>query len=686
LGRSAAGIEVDRATKARIERDFRDHVRNIGPPPDIVSPDARAHGADDLAWFLKHYFPTTFAYEWGEDHMMLIRTTEKVLRGVGGKYAVAMPRGSGKTTIFQHALIWAVLNAHRRFPILLCSDATNFTRLIEGIRTIIETNELLYQDYPEICHPVRKLDRAPTRAMYQICENESTYIQWGANKLVFPTTRWSIERGNAGCSIGGGGLSGSAIRGQVRSLPDGTQLRPDACLIDDPMTRAAAKSETQNSDREATIKADVLGMAGPGKDLALLISMTVIYPDDLAERLLDRQRHPQIQSLRVATIKKWPDNMDLWGKYADVRRRELLSELPPNSARGFYVANRKELDAGCVHYWPDRIQSGFESAIEASLAEYFDDPRSFMSERQNSPSDGWESEFQPLRSGEISKRTGPHKKGRVPLDAEVVTAFVDVQLRALFWLVAAWTKSGRGYVIDYGVTPPQPRRHFDYSELKNTTLQHKYPDGGNEDAVRAGLIDTLTKLSEMQWVRDDGTRMSLDLGLVDCRYMSHIIEAAVIQSRVKNWIPAFGVGVGAKDTPLKLRANNQGVAGEYWVFQKPVERQLRSMFVDTNHWKSVIYKSLSVPTSHSQAILLYEEVPSHHQMLADHCCSEVATRVDAKGRKIDEWDLRNKKDNHFWDCLVGAAVASSVRGVTRDTIVATPQRRTGLRKLGSIKL
>ena len=43
--------------------------------------------------------------------------------------------------------------------------------------------------------------------------------------------------------------------------------------------------------------------------------------------------------------------------------------------------------------------------------------------------------------------------------------------------------------------------------------------------------------------------------------------------------------------------------------------------------------------------------------------AEYSVRVEAKGRVVDEWKLPPEQpDNHWFDCLVGSAVAASMQG------------------------
>ena len=51
--------------------------------------------------------------------------------------------------------------------------------------------------------------------------------------------------------------------------------------------------------------------------------------------------------------------------------------------------------------------------------------------------------------------------------------------------------------------------------------------------------------------------------------------------------------------------------------------------------------------------------------LADHLTSEFRVKTTGRGRDVDEWKLRpGRPDNHWLDCLTGAAVAASMQGVS----------------------
>lgn len=645
-------------------RWLRDDARDIGAPPEIVNQERRDACEYDLCLFLKTYFPEAFALNFSADHNLLISNVQHVITD-GGQLITVMPRGSGKTTILQRSVLWATLYAHRRFTMLIGPDSTSATRMCDAIKTLLETNSLLNEDFPEICHPVRSLDGISNRANYQTCGGVRTGIQWGKEHIQFPETQWTKERGNAWHSIKCSGLEGSGIRGSVVTTSGGEQIRPDCVLIDDPQTRKTARSQAMTQTRLDLLNADILEMAGPTQIMAALVAATVIYQNDLAERLLDNELSPQWKPHKVSMLASWPKRMNLWEKYSDIRRQELLGEVDNGTAGKYYLKNRKRMDEGAEVYWEDRVKPGFHSAIENAMSDFFTDPKTFMAEKMNSPSEEHDSELEPLKAPRISKRQTRFKKNELPNDVELVTAFIDVQQRMLYWMICGWSNSMGGYVLNYGTNPDVGRDYFTYKQ-SNKSLAKKYDEKDISVALRLGVADLIKELNSIRFKRPDGAEIKIARVLVDARFRPADVEAGIIASAATNATPSFGVGIRAKDVPLKLRKNWKGTHGHHWIVQKPQDRTLLSVFIDTNYWKSQTYNALAVNAGHPHAVYLYKAPISKHSCLADHLTAERAVRVEARGRSIDEWELEKQgRDNHWLDCLVGSMVAASVSGLEK---------------------
>src|SRR5690606_10534550 len=107
------------------------------------------------------------------------------------------------------------------------------------------------------------------------------------------------------------GLTGS-IRGQSTTLPNGSIIRPEFVILDDPQTRESAHSLSQNQRRKAIIKGDVLGMAGPGRKIAAVMPCTVIRADDMADEMLDRKKNAEWSGRKTKMVYRFPTNEALW--------------------------------------------------------------------------------------------------------------------------------------------------------------------------------------------------------------------------------------------------------------------------------------------------------------------------------------------------------------------------------------
>jgi len=105
----------------------------------------------------------------------------------GGLFAMAMPRGSGKSTISECACIWAVLFGHREFVCLIGSDEGHAMDMLDAIKMEFDGNDLLLEDFPDVVYPIQCLDGIANRCNGQLFKGERTHIGWTAREVVLPT-------------------------------------------------------------------------------------------------------------------------------------------------------------------------------------------------------------------------------------------------------------------------------------------------------------------------------------------------------------------------------------------------------------------------------------------------------------------------------------------------------------------
>ena len=667
--RSASEYEKHRANMAKRVREQSAAGREIGDLPLVADEARRQSTAAAFRAFCDIYLADTFTLPWSPDHVKVAARIETAVLQ-GGLFAMAMPRGSGKTTLCEAGAIWSLLHGHRKFVVLIGSDTDHALGMLESIATELENNDLLAEDFPEVTYPIRRLEGIHQRATGQTQNGERTHIDWTADTIVLPTIGGSIASGSR---IQVAGITGR-IRGMKAKTPGGQSIRPDLVLIDDPQTDESARSPSQCATRERILSGAVLGLAGPGKKIAGLMTLTVVAPDDLAERMLDRKKHPAWQGERTRMVDQWPTNERLWLEYADIRRAAQSDGCDANEVsrrcNEFYAVNREAMDAGGVVAWAERKEDLDLSAIQHAWNLRIDRKDSaFFAEYQNDPMPENLADAEVIQPEHIVARVNGLPRGRMPVESSRLTAFIDVQGKALYWLVAAWGDGFSGAVIDYGAYPDQRRAYYTLADIKRT-IQQAHPKAGSDGSIYAALDALTGQLLTRDWQRDDGSTMRIERCLIDANWgeSTNLVYQFCRQSKHAAVVmPSHGRYVGASSRPFSEYTRKPGDrVGLNWRVPVPSGRAVRHVAWDTNFWKSFIQARLSTAIGDPGALVLFQpdREAGNHQMLAEHLAAEHKIRTQGRGRQVDEWKLIAGRDNHLLDCLVGAAVAANMQGVT----------------------
>ena len=177
----------------------------------MVNPQRKASAVASFKTFCEVYFPDVFYLPWSSDHLKVIEKIEQaVLKG--GLFALAMARGSGKTSMMQMACLWSALIGATEYVCLIAASAERAKDLLENIKVWLETNDLLNEDFPEVTFPIRALERITNRQKGQRHNGEPTRIEWVADKIVLPMIDGSKA---AGAVISSCGMKGSDIRDRI---------------------------------------------------------------------------------------------------------------------------------------------------------------------------------------------------------------------------------------------------------------------------------------------------------------------------------------------------------------------------------------------------------------------------------------------------------------------------------------
>ena len=654
--------------------------RDIGQLPEVVNPNRKAVCERNFQLFCESYFPETYALAWSPDHLKVIEKIETaVLRG--GLFALALPRGSGKTTITESAALWSMLYGHREFVVLIGATESAALELLDSLKTELEVNERLAEDFPEVCYPVAQLEGIANRCAGQLYKGERTRITWTSNEIVLPTVEGSRA---SGIIVRVAGITGR-IRGMKFKRSDGRSVRPSLVIIDDPQTSESAGSLEQTRKRVRVLAGDILGLAGPGQKISGIMPCTIIRPGDMADIILNRNTHPDWNGEKTRMVYRFPTNMKLWEEYAEIRAEALRTEGNFQKATEFYLANREAMDAGAEVSWEARFNHDEVSALQHAMNLKFQDEAAFQSEYQNDPLPDDTADDSLLSVDEICAKINGLARRRVPLKCDRLTMFVDVQKALLFYVVIAWAEDFTGAVIDYGSWPDQHRHEYSLADA-NPSIQTLFPKAGFEGALYAALSALTDECLGREWEREDGAVLKIERALVDanwgqstdvvyqfCRQSSH---AGVI-------LPSHGRYVGASSKPMTEYRKQQGDRlGFNWMIPNVAgKRAIRHVIYDTNYWKSFIHARLAVPVGDKGSLTLYGRIPGAHQLFAEHLTAEYRVKTQGRGRTVDEWKLKPQShDNHFLDCVAGCAVCGSMLGASLpETLPAKLDRKPMIR-------
>lgn len=666
-GRQAARYDQRQAQKNEIGRRVSAAGREIGDIPKVAKPRRRAKARHCFQAFCETYLPGTFTLAWSADHLRVIAKIEAaVLRGE--LLAFAMPRGSGKSSLVEAAALWAMLFAHRDFVVIVGADETHARKMLDNCWAELETSELLLEDFPEVCYPIRRLERIPQRCRGQLHQGQPTRMIHTAAELVLPTVAGSAASGAVlrACGITGG------LRGMAAKRADGSRFRPSLVLVDDPSTDEVAGSPAQVQARLDVMRGAILGLAGPGKTIAGLATVTVIRPGDLADQLLDREANPAWQGERAALVYEWPTNEALWQTYAELRKDGQRSGTGTGEAHAFYLANREAMDAGAWVAWPERYNPDEASAIEHAYNLRLDrGEAAFFSEFMNAPLKPT-LEASGIDKAALQLRAINVPRGVMPTRHSTITAAVDVQERLLFWMVVSWGEGFSGHVMAYGTYPEQPQAVFNVSAAKHT-LSMLHP-GGFEATLLAGLDALAEQLLSRDWKREDGTSRRIEQLLVDANWgrSTHTVrEFARRHHHASAILPAHGRSGGPLTRPMNEWRRKPGERiGPGW--RVGTIGGQRGINFDADHWKSYVAGRLATAIGDPGSLTFHE---GQHEMLAEHLTAERPVTVQARGRTADQWVLTAGRDNHLLDCCTMSAVAASVAGINAAGAEVVSRRR-----------
>lgn len=678
---SSQGTASDeRDTDATRKRDRRRESARI-TIPQCRDPRRRERCLEDPELFLRTYMPKKFRQPFGRVHSRIIETIHD--RAItGGKKAIAAPRSRGKSTIVKGMNIYLTARELVRFIVPICATTKLAGRIYKDYRDEWGKNDLLYEDFPEICAPVRELEGAPQRASRQHIDGHLTMINWSATdflrlpRVPGDANDYLQSLGRAWSPYGGVKMTFAGLDAAFRGLNIDDD-RPDFLIIDDPETRESAKSYEQIEDRKDITQKDIEGLEGQEKPIAIVMLTTLQNTFCYSAQFTDPETMPAWEGERYGWVERWPARMDLWDDYIAKRKAaQAAGDRLGMAAVDFYLANRAAMDDGVVMLADNfkaiatkdgrqavysAIQEAFNKIADTSMA-------AFMAEYQNDPEEVGD---------EFKVRIQPHTvigcqadfdRYSIASDASITVAGVDVRKTELHYVRLACGDSIKNQLSDYDV-----RSHG----TSETTVEQA------EHLIYEGLGSLQAAWDETPLIDTNQTHRGLDLVLIDKGWMgswkedgtrktwaSQPVELFCMERGLRRFLPAKGA------PNYRSPAPSEGVIiGDNWHMNRGAgaERSCTEVIWNAEHWHSLTEELFASDVGERFRLFVAGDgVHKGHERLSQHIREGAQDLIDLRKQGSATRKQRYRRD-HWWDAIAMALVARSIEQWFRQNLV--PKKR-----------
>lgn len=298
--------------------------------------------------FTRLYFYEEFYLPFASIHYNMLSDMQDVhdraIAGLSGrKIANAIPRGHAKSTFYSRILpLHGFLYDWSPLTVLLGNNDDAAKRFVANIKNIIETNNAIQQDFPDI-----------------------KGSSWGYEKL----------QSNNGSVITSFGVGSGSIRGI------NTPSRPALVILDDIDDDKSVRSAVELANNIDWFSKAVMALGAIDDTTSYIAVGTIIRRTSLMKHILER---PNFNSRIEQRIKRWSSNVELWNQwqeiYLDLARK---GEQPKDAVEDtFYQNNKAALLQDTEVLWNRNDE--YYKAMVWKLA---NGDKAFNSEMQNTPAE-----------------------------------------------------------------------------------------------------------------------------------------------------------------------------------------------------------------------------------------------------------------------------------------------------------
>ncbi len=652
--------------------------------PDVLrprNPDRRRACRYDFLRFCRSYFTAKIFCNPSRFHLEFIAELQRLaLSPIKETKALAAPRGVGKSMLLQLFDCWCKCYSHRNVFMWVCVNKKKASERLDFVKQQFLSNELLFEDFPELCQPVRDFGGDPR------CSHPYT---WTDEAFNLANGKWSIACGIEGAILG--------------TLIDG--MRIDFVAIDDPEDSETVQSETQTNMRRNRIEKEICYLGALGQRISIVMITTIRAIDCLSHEYTDKSRRPDWEGQVYRAVETFPERGDLWDRYMAIvgprnpgAKLDAPGELPDDAttcqrlnipgekwdaylAKSNGVARTVGLKFVAANY--DAMHSGARLLDESRIPLhdfYFEMANAgraaVFSELQNDPLGNDNVVTLQLTENEVTARGIEIPIGRIPNWSRYLLVNIDVGLRRLHWGVTAWDEVVQTpHVAAIGVQETRVNEGGRYDMARGSSEARALL---REDALKDALLEIETHVSR-GFTSENGTRLfpsyiGVDIGGAADKDDWQDIILPFCRERYPLWIPMKGAAPWRD--PIAERAD-----GRNFIFEDPKRNPLGRMDWNSNFYRSRMYERYKTPMNFDAngrpqqgAITLFRDDPLAGAGLTEfamHMTAERYVEEYHEGKQVEKslvkrWVAR-RRENHWFDT---SAMAEALADLLRVMLAA----------------
>lgn len=663
----------ERASQAERMAKKRAAVRDltIAIPQDL---DRRKRCLQDPVEFLTTYFATTFYQPFTPDRRAMITSICDAAR-YGGDFAIAGPRGEGKTRLAIYGALYLMFAGLSNFPVVIGKSQTKAQNELKTIKERLQQNDMLIADFPEIGLPFKAVGGWSSRARMQTVAGKETNIEIASDHIIFPTiTRemlphhWPID-----CDPVSNGqtISSLGIDGPIRGT-NYRDMRPTLAILDDIESKESAVSEAIIESNEQIIEKDIGGLGGSGRRVSRVMLCTTQNRKCIAYKYTDTQQKPSWNGQRFRKMIKPPARDDLWEEYISMRINKSSDDPDARAAFRFYRDQQSMMDAECEignpYSFDDRKHADGEPLELSAIQAYYNRVADFgaeavATEDDNDPPEEAGPETSGITAAVVGSRISGFDKHICPANTLAITAAIDIGKYICHWVVIAWTNNATGCVIDYG-----------RAEVANTDVDSD--DQAIEKAIYRTLLQFRDWIINVEFEDASGAKRKIDRVFCDSGDYTQSVYEFIRQIGHGIFAPTKGLG---KYKQPQTQNESIRVGRHLHAHYMPSDRVWLHL-LDADYWKRFVHERFLTPTFDDENMLragslsLYQPHGSKdHLTFSQHIVAEEWVTDFKKGKGERCYWMVHNRNNHYLDATAMAAAAASLHGVSPLAGIAAPK-------------